>query len=75
MWRNQPISLNVLPDEELEATNLAQMVFNAYTMTMTLSRNEQMAFDSAVRAWRAHNPNASPDDGATAVATIIRHEL
>jgi hypothetical protein len=75
MQRNRPISLNVLPDIELEASNLAQMVMNAYTTAMTVTRNKQKAFESAVRAWRERNPNASPEEGPPAVATIIRHKL
>jgi hypothetical protein len=74
MQRNWPISLNVRPDVEYEG-NLTQTVITAYTMAMILSRNERMAFDSAVRAWRARNPNASSEDGATAVASIICHKL
>jgi hypothetical protein len=75
MQRNRPISLNDLPDTELEASNLAQMVINAYSTTMAVTRNEQKAFDSAVRAWRERNPNASPEEGPPAVATIICHNL
>jgi hypothetical protein len=69
------MSLNVLPDEDLAASNLAQMVINAYVTAMTVTRNEQKAFDSALRAWRERNPNASPEQGPPAVATIIRNKL
>jgi hypothetical protein len=75
MQRNRPISLNVLPDEDLEASNLAQMVINAYTIAMSLTRNEQKGFDAAVRAWRERYPNASPEQGPPAVATIICERL
>jgi hypothetical protein len=75
MQRNLPISLNVIPDEDLEATNLAQTVINAYAIAMAVTRNEQKAFDSAVRAWRERNPDASIEEGQTAVATIICHKL
>ena len=70
-----PISDKVRPADELAASNLAQLVINAYTMTMKLTHNEQKAFDSAVRAWRERNPNASPEQGPPAVATIICHHL
>jgi hypothetical protein len=62
-------------DAELEASNLAHMVINAYSTAMAVSRNEQKAFDSAVRAWRERNPDASPEDGPPAVATIICNRL
>jgi hypothetical protein len=75
MQRTCPISLNVLPDEDLEASNLAQLVINAYSMTMSLTRNEPKAFDAAVRAWQERNPNAPSDQGPPAVATIICHKL
>lgn len=75
MHRSLPISLNVLPDEEFETGNLAQLVINAYTMAMSVTHNEQKAFDSAVRAWRERNPNASPEQGPPAVATIICQKL
>lgn len=75
MQRNPHISLNVMPDEELEASNLAQMVITAYTTAMAVTRNEQKAFDAAVRAWRERNPNASPEWGPPAVATIISQKL
>lgn len=63
------------PDAELEANNLAHLVINAYSTAMAVSRNEQKAFDSAVLAWRGRNPNASPEQGPPAVATIICHKL
>ncbi|MFZ2006912.1 MAG: hypothetical protein WB697_09520 [Stellaceae bacterium] len=75
MQRNLPISLNVIPDEELEESNLAQAVINAYSIGMAVTRNEQKAFNSAVRAWRERNPDGSVEEGQTAVATIICHKL
>jgi hypothetical protein len=75
MRRNQPISLSVIPDAELEADNLAHVVINAYTAAMTFGRNERKAFEAAIRAWRERNPNASPEEGPPAVATIICHKL
>ena len=51
------------------------MVINAYTMGMAVMRDERKAFDSAVRAWRERNPNASPVEGPPAVATIICQNL
>lgn len=75
MQRSRPIRLSVVPTPELEASTLAQIVINAYTTAMTLTRNEPKAFDSAVRVWRERNPNASPEEGPPAVATIICHNL
>ena len=51
------------------------MVITAYTTAMAVTRNEQKAFDAAVRAWRERNPNASPEWGPPAVATIISQKL
>jgi hypothetical protein len=75
MQRTLPISLNVRPDAELEESNLAQAVINAYSIGMAVTRNEQKAFDSAVRAWRERNPDASIEEGQRAVAEIICHKL
>jgi hypothetical protein len=75
MQRSRPISLNVFPDEDLEAGNLAQLVIDAYTAAVAVTHDERKAFDSAVRAWRERNPNASPEQGPPAVATIICHKL
>jgi hypothetical protein len=75
MTQGTPISPSELPDAELEKSNLAQMVINAYTMGMAVMRDERKAFDSAVRAWRERNPNASPVEGPPAVATIICQNL
>lgn len=70
-----PISDKVLPDDALEASNLTQLVINAYTTARAFTRDERRAFEAAVRAWRERNPNASPEEGPPAVATIIRHKL
>lgn len=75
MQRSRSINLDVMLDEDLEASNLAQMVIDAYSTAMAVTRNEQKAFNSAVRAWQERNPNASPEEGQTAVATIICHKL
>lgn len=72
MQSNSP---NISMGEDLEASNLAQLVINAYTTAMAVTRNEQKAFESAVRAWRERNPNASPEQGPPAVATIICNKL
>jgi len=75
MRRDRPISLNVLADEELGASNLARLVINAYTTAMAVTRDDRKAFESAVRAWRERNPNAPPEEGRPAVATILCHKL
>jgi hypothetical protein len=75
MQRNRATDLNVLADEDLAASNLAQLVINAYTMAMSFTHDEHKAFDAAMRAWRERNPNASPDQGPPAVAAIICHNL
>jgi hypothetical protein len=75
MPRMRPISLNVIPDLDLEARNTAQLVLNAYKTTMVFSHNEKKAFNAAVRAWRERNPNASPEKGPATVASIICHKL
>jgi hypothetical protein len=36
-----------------------------------MSPNEKAAFAAAIRTWREHNPYASPEQDAPAVATII----
>ena len=72
---SRPISFDAIPDGELKTSNTAVIVLNAYTTAMTLGRDEQQAFASAVSAWRARNPNASPEQAAPAVATIICHKL
>ena len=70
-----PTSGKLLPDDALEASNLTQLVINAYTTARVFTRDERRAFEAAVRAWRERNPNASPEEGPPAVATIIRHKL
>jgi hypothetical protein len=75
MSRVRPDSLNAIPDADLEATICAQIVIHAYTVRMAAARNEREAFDTAVRAWLERNPNASPEEGSRAVATIICHKL
>ena len=35
-----PISLNILPDPELETSNSAALVLNAYTIALLTRRNE-----------------------------------
>jgi hypothetical protein len=75
MSRVRPISLNIIPDVDLETTNIAAIVLNAYTAVMAVSRNEQKAFAAAVRAWRERNPTASAERAPPAVATIISHKL
>jgi hypothetical protein len=52
MPRSRPISLSVMPDADLDASDTAQVVLQAYTTAMTFARNEQKAFDTAVWAWR-----------------------
>ena len=75
MRRDRLISLNAPPDEELEASNLARLVINAYTTAMAITRDDRKAFESAVRAWRERNPNAPPEQGRPAVAMILCHKL
>jgi hypothetical protein len=75
MPRSRPISLSVMPDADLDASDTAQVVLQAYTTAMTFARNEQKAFDTAVWAWRKRHPKASPEDGEAAVAYIICHNM
>jgi hypothetical protein len=70
-----PIGDKEQHDDDLEASNLAQLVINAYTTAVASTRDERRAFDAAVRAWRERNPNASPEEGPPAVATIFCHHL
>jgi hypothetical protein len=72
---SRPIVFDNVPDGELKAANTAVVVLNAYTTAMTFTRNERRAFDAALRAWRERNPNASPEQGPPAVATIICHKV
>ena len=75
MSSTHPISPDIIPDEGLETSGTAVVVLNAYSTAMTRVRNEQKAFDAAVLAWLELNPTASPEEGPTAVATIICHKL
>lgn len=75
MSKHGPISLNVVPDADLEASNTAHVVLNAYTTAKTVSHDEIRAFDAGVRAWRERNPNAAAEEGPPAVASIICHKL
>ena len=74
MRQNQSNDIGLVPGKNSETASLAQLVTDAYTTAMTLTRNERRAFDAAVRAWRERNPNASPEQGPPAVATIICHK-
>jgi hypothetical protein len=51
-----------------EAT--ANVVLKAYT-----AARDQKAFDAAVQVWRERHPNANPEEGAAAVASIICNSL
>jgi hypothetical protein len=53
----------------------ARDVLAAYVDALRITRAERLAFDDAVRAWRQHNPTASPEKAAPAVATIICHKI
>ena len=75
MQPNRLDDLKLSPREDLETRDLAKLVINTYTRTMTFTRDERKAFEAAVRAWREHNPTASPEQGPPAVATIICHRL
>lgn len=75
MPRSRPISLSILPDAELETSNCATLVLNAYTIAMITSRNEPKAFDAAIRAWRERNPTAAQGEDGRAVANIICKKL
>jgi hypothetical protein len=71
MPRSLPISLNIMPDEELEEIDSARLVLNAYSLAMAMSRHEPKAFEAAIRAWRECNPQAAQGADARAVASII----
>ena len=75
MQQIRPNNPAVPSGEELEQSNLTQIVLNAYTTAMAFTRDERKAFDSAVRAWRERNPSASPEQDRPAVATIICNKL
>jgi hypothetical protein len=67
--------ISLMPDADLEASNTAHVVLNAYATAKTASRDERKAFDAGVRAWRERNPNAAAEEGAAAVASIICNKL
>jgi hypothetical protein len=48
-----------------------QAVLDTYRAVLQMSPNEKAAFAAAIRTWREHNPYASPEQDAPAVATII----
>lgn len=59
----------VRTDDEL----CAQLVIDAYTRAMkTGGRN---AFEVAVKVWREHYPNASPEMASPAVATLLCYKI
>jgi hypothetical protein len=71
MPQSLPISQSMLPHAELETSNCANLVLNAYTIAMATSRNEPKAFAAAIRAWRERNPKAAQAEAVRAVANII----
>ena len=75
MPQSLPIGPSIVPDAELETNNCAQLVLNAYTISLTTSRHEPKAFDSAIRAWQERNPQAAQGEAARAVASIICKKL
>ena len=68
-------SVSVLRDAGSDATDCARAVLDAYTSALRSRFDERRAFGEAVRVWRQHNPNASPEQGPPAVATIICNKL
>ena len=52
-----------------------QLVLDAYTNAMRSPRHRNDAFTVAVRAWRDHHPDASPEEAAPAVATILCNKI
>jgi hypothetical protein len=75
MPRTLPISLNILPDGDMETRNCATLVLTAYTNAMATRRTEPRALEAAIRAWRERNPEASDDAAAHGVASIICNKL
>ena len=75
MPRSPPTGLSISPDVELETSNCANFVLNAYTIALLTRRNEPKAIEAAIRAWRERNPKASRADAAPAVEDIIRKKL
>jgi len=74
MPRSLPISPSILPDGELETRNCANLVLNAYTITMATRRNEPKAYEAAIRAWLERNPQAAQADAARAVPRPLTPE-
>jgi CheY-like chemotaxis protein len=70
----RPDSLALVPDPDSKTAACVNDVLDTYTAAMKSNRNEKKAFDEAVRVWRGYNPNASPEQGPPAVATIICHK-
>jgi hypothetical protein len=75
MPRTLPISLNILPDGDMETRNCAAFVLTAYTIAMATHRTERKAFEAAIRAWRERNPEAAEGEAARGVASIICNSL
>jgi hypothetical protein len=75
MPRTLPISLNVLPDGDMETRNCTTFVLTAYTIGMATHRNERKAFEAAIRAWRERNPDAHEGEAARGAASIICNNL
>jgi len=71
MSGNPPGGVGAAPDRALVAANTALVVRNAYTTAMMFRRNEQQAYDTAVRAWRERHPNTTVEEARLAVAAII----
>jgi hypothetical protein len=75
MPRSLPISFGVRPGTDLEASNCANLVLNAYTMAMMTRGNEPKAYEAAIRAWQERNPDSDQTEAARAVANIICNKL
>ena len=65
-------SLNFATDD---SSGNDQLVLDAYTNAMRSPQHRQDAFKVAVRAWRDHHPDASPEEAAPAVATILCNKI
>lgn len=70
MPRRKPIILNLMPSGQLAADTTAYVVLRAYS-----AANGKRGFEAAVQAWQEHHPNATPEEGATAVANIICNHM
>lgn len=75
MSKDITISLSKVAEADLEASNTAHVVLNAYATAKNFSHDERKAFDAGVRAWLERNPNAVAKEGAAAVASIICHKV